>query len=202
MTVPVKELEFALNIGKKIASLFNGKVSPNHWKGWRALDDKIGAPRGTNAINWVINDGDSVQSEALNIVSYMNSIDETGSKGILEMLGYSTWFKREITVNDIANKLKKGGFPIEAQALLAEANNAAANNISRGNILTQAKALLPSASTNPLSSLNESAPTYKTGSEPTKANIFSNIWMTLAIVGAAIAIFFGFKNSGNKRRYR
>ena len=94
-------------------SLFKNKPNPNDWMGWDALDVKIGAPSGTNVLQWVILDGDSVQNEALNIVSYIKA------KGLSKLLGYSTWFNRTITINDIADKLARGGFQQEAAIIRA-----------------------------------------------------------------------------------
>jgi hypothetical protein len=93
---------------KLVTELFANKPNPNDWMGWDALDVKIGAPSGTNVLQWVILDGDSVQNEALNIVSYIKA------KGLSKLLGYSTWFNRTITINDIADKLARGGFQQEA----------------------------------------------------------------------------------------
>jgi len=93
---------------KLVTELFANKPNPNDWMGWDALDVKIGAPSGTNVLQWVLLDGDSVQNEALNIVSYIKA------KGLNKLLGYSTWFNKTITINDIADKLARGGFQQEA----------------------------------------------------------------------------------------
>ena len=98
---------------KIVTELFANKPNPNDWMGWDALDTKIGAPSGTNVLQWVILDGDSVQNEALNIVSYIKA------KGLSKLLGYSTWFNRTITINDIADKLARGGFQQEAAIIRA-----------------------------------------------------------------------------------
>ena len=98
---------------KLVTELFANKPNPNDWMGWDALDTKIGAPSGTNVLQWVILDGDSVQNEALNIVSYIKA------KGLSKLLGYSTWFNRTITINDIADKLARGGFQQEAAIIRA-----------------------------------------------------------------------------------
>ena len=97
-----------------LVGLFANKPNPNDWKGWDASDVRIRAPKGTNAINWVINDGDSVQNEALNIVRYIQA------NGTANILGPSTWFNRTITIEDVADKLSRGGFQQEAQQLVAQ----------------------------------------------------------------------------------
>ena len=98
---------------KLVSELFANKPNPNDWMGWDALDVKIGAPFGTNALQWVILDGDSVQNEALNIVSYIKA------NGTKNLLGFSKWFNRTITINDIADKLARGGFQQEAAIIRA-----------------------------------------------------------------------------------
>lgn len=100
-----------------LANLFGNKPNPNDWMGWGALDSKIGAPFGTNAQNWVINDGDSVQNEALNIVRWIEA------NGIESVINYSTWFKRNITLNDLQNKLSRAGYTREAQEFKTLAEN-------------------------------------------------------------------------------
>jgi len=136
---------------KTLSDLFKNKPNPTDWVGWDALDQQIGAPTGTNVLNWVINDGDDVKNEALNIVSYILS------KGFKNLIGYSTWFKRNITIDDIVNKLNRGGFSDEAAALKAK-YNANINVLPDGTIL------------------------------PTEASKTAgmNIWVTVALVGAAI----------------
>ena len=103
-------------------SINKGKPNPNDWQGWSALDQQIGAPQGTNALQWVILDGDSVQNEALNIVQWIKNY------GIKNLIGYSNWFKREITIDDIANKIARGGYPQEAAAIKQAAIIPPANN--------------------------------------------------------------------------
>jgi hypothetical protein len=112
-TNPAATVEAAIDTVKNLVSLFANKPNPNDWQGYDASDKRINAPIGTNAINWVINDGDSVQNEALNIVRY---IEANGTKNIL---GRSTWFNRTITIEDVADKLSRGGFGKEAAQLVA-----------------------------------------------------------------------------------
>lgn len=107
-------LKLGFDAVSTLVSLFANKPNPNDWQGWDASDVRIKAPKGTNALNWVINDGDSVQNEALNIVRYIQA------NGTQNILGYSTWFNRTITIDDIADKLIRGGFPQEAQQLVAQ----------------------------------------------------------------------------------
>ena len=132
-------------------SLFKNKPNPNDWMGWDALDVNIGAPIGTNALQWVILDGDSVQNEALNIVSYIKA------NGTKNLLGFSKWFNRNITINDIADKLARGGF-------IEEANYIKLQNLPV--VVEPQKTSTPIANT------------------PTQSKI--NIWVTLGLFGAGL----------------
>ena len=135
-------------------SLFKNKPNPNDWMGWDALDVKIGAPIGTNALQWVILDGDSVQNEALNIVSYIKA------NGTKNLLGFSKWFNRTITINDIADKLARGGF-------LEEANYIKLQNLPAvTNVTPPVQTIIPISNT------------------PTQTKM--NIWVTLGLFGAGL----------------
>ena len=100
---------------KAFIGLFTKKDKPNpdDWKGWNELDKQIGAPEGTNCINWIINDGDSVQNEASNVQSYILEF------GLDNILKYSPWFKRTITKEDIQDKLVRAGFAAPKQDIVA-----------------------------------------------------------------------------------
>ena len=52
-----------------ISAINRGKPNPNDWQGWNALDSKNRQPIGTSVVYWILNDGDSIQNEALNILS-------------------------------------------------------------------------------------------------------------------------------------
>jgi hypothetical protein len=95
-----------------INSINRGKPNPNDWMGWNALDGEKGYPIGTNAISWIINDGQSIQNEALNILQYIQNY------GYDNVLTYNSYYQRTITANDLANKLRRGGYINEANQLL------------------------------------------------------------------------------------
>jgi len=111
-----------------------GKPSPNDWQGWVALDNKNGQPIGTNAITWIIKDGQSIENEALNILQYIKNY------GTQDVLTYNSYYNRTITAEDLANKLRRGGYVNEANQLIQQAQTpapvqAASNiidNVSRG----------------------------------------------------------------------
>ena len=91
-----------------------GKPSPNDWQGWVALDSKNGQPIGTNAITWIIKDGQSIQNEALNILQYIRNY------GTQDVLTYNSYYNRTITAEDLANKLRRGGYENEAKQLIQQ----------------------------------------------------------------------------------
>jgi hypothetical protein len=95
-----------------IAAINRGKPNPNDWVGWNALDGKKGYPIGTNAVSWIINDGQSIQNEALNILQYIQQY------GYGNVLTYNSYYQRTITAQDLANKLRRGGYINEANQLL------------------------------------------------------------------------------------
>ena len=97
-----------------INSINKGKPNPNDWKGWNDLDNKNRQPTGTSVVHWIINDGDSIQNEALNILQYITNY------GTNNVLGYSQFYNKTITVQDIANKLQRGGYVNEANMLLQQ----------------------------------------------------------------------------------
>ena len=99
-----------------IESINRGKPNPNDWRGWNALDGKNGMPIGTNTISWIIKDGQSIENEALNILQYINNY------GTGNVLTYNTYFMRTITPNDLANKLRRGGYINEANQILQKTN--------------------------------------------------------------------------------
>ena len=91
-----------------------GKPSPNDWQGWVALDSKNGQPIGTNAITWIIKDGQSIQNEALNILQYIRNY------GTQDVLTYNSYYGRTITAENLANKLRRGGYVNEANQLIQQ----------------------------------------------------------------------------------
>jgi len=97
-----------------MSAINNGKPNPNDWQGWNALDSKNGFPIGTNAIYWILNDGQSIQNEALNILQY---IQQYGTSNVLT---FNSHFGKTITVDDLANKLSRGGYVNEASQLIAQ----------------------------------------------------------------------------------
>ena len=98
-----------------IAAINRGKPNPNDWQGWNALDSQMGFPIGTNVTGWIIKDGDSIQNEALNILQYIRAY------GTNNVLTYNSHWNKTITAQDLANKLRRGGYVNEANQLLTPA---------------------------------------------------------------------------------
>lgn len=97
-----------------IKQIGSNKPNPNDWKGWDAQDREANRKIGTGAASWVVNDGDSIQNEALNILQYINAYGEDN------VLGYNSFLNRTITMDDVANKLRRGGYVAEANQLQTE----------------------------------------------------------------------------------
>lgn len=96
-----------------IDSINKGRPNPNDWMGWNALDNQMGYPIGTNVTGWILQDGDSIQNEALNILQYIRQY------GTNNVLTYNSHWNKTITVQDIADKLSRGGYQNEANQLFA-----------------------------------------------------------------------------------
>jgi len=136
-----------------LTNLFKNKPNPNDWMGWPEQEQKQGMPVGTSANFFTKYDGDSVQNEAANIVSWINAY------GINTVLGYNTWNKWTVTIEDIADKLTRGGFGKEAKQFL---------NAYRGTGSSSAPSVLNNQPT------------------PGSTQAGMNIWVTVALAGAAI----------------
>ncbi len=96
-----------------IASIVSsGGPNPNNWKGWHS--------DGSDARYWVLNDGDSVPNEAVNILSWIQN------HGMSTMLVSSAGVPA-VTPAQIAAKVSRGGFPQQAQTFLNSANSGALN---------------------------------------------------------------------------
>jgi len=137
-----------------LTTLFANKPNPNDWMGWPAQEKKQGMPVGTSANFFTKYDGDSVQNEAANIVQWIQAY------GIDTVLGYNSWNKWTVTVEDLADKLTRGGFYKEAEQFL--------------------KAYKGAGTSQAPNVMNEGGNANTT----TKAGM--NIYVTLALVGAAI----------------
>jgi len=114
---PISSL-IATAVASTIATIINsinkGKPNPNDWQGWVSLDKKNGQPIGTNVITWIIKDGQSIENEALNILQYIRNY------GTQDVLTYNSYYNRTITADDLADKLRRGGYVNEANQLIQQ----------------------------------------------------------------------------------
>ena len=94
---------------KFITNLFGNKPNPDDWKGWEAQDISYGEKSGFSAASWTMKDGDSVQNEALNIMSWIKNY------GINTILQFHKGLNLTPTIKDIVNKLNRAGYTQEAQ---------------------------------------------------------------------------------------
>lgn len=110
-----------------LGGLFANKPNPNDWKGWDAQDSQNNRPPGTTVAFWITTDGDSVQNEALNAISYMRTKTQGVQKvydAALEQFGLdATAFTAKLV-----DKLKRAGYPNEAAQFAASYNNASLTN--------------------------------------------------------------------------
>lgn len=99
------------NLVSLVTSLFAKKANPNDWQGWDAQDSAAGYPVGTQPANWILNDGDSAENEALNVVRYIQA------KGAANVLRFNPILNKTVTIEDLAKKLNRTGFATEAAAI-------------------------------------------------------------------------------------
>jgi len=97
-----------------VQGFFSNQANPNDWKGWDAQDRQKGIPVGNGAGYWVLNDGDSISNEASNILSWIQA------NNINQVIGFNKIANRNVTFNDIINKLRKGGLNQEADYLVSK----------------------------------------------------------------------------------
>lgn len=152
---PVSVAKDATDIGLKqlvtlVSSLFAKKGNPNDWQGWDAQDQAAGYPVGTQTANWILNDGDSAENEALNVVRYIQA------KGAENVLRFNPILNKTVTIEDLAKKLNRTGYAAEAAAIR--------------------ESFKPS---NPITNIF-------TPSTGTTQQAGLNMWVTLAIAGAAV----------------
>lgn len=120
-TLAIKAIiTLAPQIIKLVGPLFkkNKKRYLNDWKGWDAQDIRAGRNAGSSVRGYILQDGDYPDIEAANIVSYFtaygfNNLMNTGIK-VSDPWGKG-W--RDVTFEEIANKLNRGGMPQAAQVI-------------------------------------------------------------------------------------
>lgn len=104
----------------KITNLFANKPNPNDWMGWDDQDRRFNAPLGMGAMNWVNQDGSSVENEAANIISYVKS---KGTVRFILDVNRAWPPQQQITPQKLESKLRRGGFPEIGQQLAQRLQN-------------------------------------------------------------------------------
>jgi hypothetical protein len=153
-----------------LTALFASKPSPNDWLGWDAQDRAKGQWVGSSVRGYILNDGDNVQNEALNIVSYIKAkgiqnLVASGHPVTIEGVGW-----RDVTFDEIAAKLARGGFGQEATNI----KNAYFFNLNQKQPQNDI----------PPTQAATSIPISTQGQEPKKAGM--NMWIILALVAGGI----------------
>lgn len=148
----------------------------NDWQGWNAQMDKRGLPHGTPANYLAKYDGDAgVDIEAVNMIQWI------ANNSLNEVLGYNAWNKQTVTIDDVVNKITRGGYPKEAQAL---------KNAYYGIATPSSLPVGPSGSG------PQRPDSYPAGNDNGATQTAGlNIYVTLALVGAAIFAISKMKKS-------
>jgi len=114
-----------------LTQLFQNAPNPNDWQGWDRQDYSAGRTQASTVRGYIIGDGDSVQNEALNIISYIktygidvlingNPARTTGDTRLAQ--DGKSW--RNVTIDEIINKLSRGGYSQEANQIKQTYDNA------------------------------------------------------------------------------
>lgn len=122
-----------VDIVKDLTKLFENKPNPNDWQGWEAQERAQGMPLGTSANFFTKYDGDSIQNEGINIISWIKKY------GIDTVTGYNSWNKWTVSIDDIVAKLNRGGLDEESGTVKKILTNTGSDNNTQDN--TQEKTL-------------------------------------------------------------
>lgn len=113
-----QKIELGTQIAKALQQLFGRRDAPgDYWKAWEQIDMQYSNPIGASAQHWIIFDGDSVQNEALNIISYIQNVDQDLKKILSPNATTLRDAGRYVTIDDLISKLNRGGFSSEASKI-------------------------------------------------------------------------------------
>lgn len=103
-----------------VNTFFKSQANPNDWMGWDAQDQAGGQWAGSSVRGWVLNDGDNVNNEAVNIASYIKAkgikiLTNSGHPVTIQGQGW-----RDVTIEEIADKFRRGGLNQLADQLMNE----------------------------------------------------------------------------------
>lgn len=176
---------FLSNLISKIKIRRKG-CSSEDWQGWDAQDVKNRQGVGSSVRGYVLRDDRDAACEALNVLSYIqaNGLDNLILNGPAETIPGTAW--RNVTFEEIANKLRRGG-------LVNEANEFLQNMQFRQplpNLPNTRSLSIPANSSFQLKSGAGSAPASSLFSGGTQQPAGGGSNIPLLIGGAAIAIFF------------
>ena len=108
-----------VQIVQALSNLFKKDAPGDYWKAWESIDQQYGNPIGASVQHWIWRDGDSVQNEALNIISYIQNNDPDLQKTLSPNRTTLRDSGGYITFEDLLNKLRRGGYSNEAEQLKA-----------------------------------------------------------------------------------
>ena len=109
-----------MQLGQALSSLFGRRDAPgDYWKAWERIDQQYSNPIGSSAQHWIMIDGDSVQNEALNLISYIQNNDPDLVKVLSPNRVTMRDTGRYATFEDLLDKLRRGGFRTEADQIKA-----------------------------------------------------------------------------------
>jgi hypothetical protein len=125
--VDTEDVGDILNVATKF---FEKRADPQDWRGWDEQDRQLGQFVGSSVRGWVLNDGDNIQNEAVNIASYIkaNGLQNLTNSGHPTTVEGKGW--RDVTIDEIDNKLTRAGFFDEAKEIATAARNPRSNNSS------------------------------------------------------------------------
>jgi len=109
---------------------FGNRADPQDWRGWDEQDKALGQWVGSSVRGWVLNDGDDIKNEAVNIVSYIkaNGLSNLTNSGHPTTIVGKGW--RDVTIDEIDNKLTRAGFFDEAKEIATAARNTRSGSTS------------------------------------------------------------------------
>jgi len=175
------------SVANILLPLFYGKENPNDWKGWAAQDASYGEKTGFSAASWTMKDGDSVKNEALNIVQWIRQY------GLPTILQFHKGINATPTIQDIVNKLTRGGFGTEAQQFLTAYNRTGSMSNTSQLPALNTQVSMPVMQDNNgryWDAQNKEVTNNADGSFMVKSNspmmAGMNMYVTLALVGAGI----------------
>ncbi|MFC4232126.1 hypothetical protein ACFOW1_09505 [Parasediminibacterium paludis] len=179
-----------------LGSLFASKPNPNDWQGWDAQDSQNNRPPGTSVAWWVIHDGDNVQNEALNAISYMRTKMQ-GVQKVYDAASQQYGLNAAQFTAKLVDKFRRAGYPNEAAQFAAYYGNitttattppplnqpGAATPIAQSTVYTQ----MPSPTGSQILQTGTASTDTVLGST-TLTSQKNKTWLIIGIVGGVIVL--------------